>query len=49
MVQGLGLEKEGYSSVANRKVTVGLREIALGSPENSFYQHLVDQYHGGPG
>ncbi|MBF6062057.1 hypothetical protein IU500_19075 [Nocardia terpenica] len=40
----LGVDKDGYSTVVGRKVTIGLRPISLESPENSVYQHLVDQY-----
>jgi hypothetical protein len=44
VVEDLGIAEDGYSTAADRKVTVGLRAISLDSPENSFYQHLVDQY-----
>ncbi|WP_280315901.1 hypothetical protein [Nocardia abscessus] len=44
VAEDLGLDEDGYSTVVGRKVTVALRAISLGSPENSFYQHLVEQY-----
>lgn len=44
IVKDLGLSRDGYSTAANRKVSVGLRPISLEDPENSFYHHLVDQY-----
>ncbi|MEV0032952.1 hypothetical protein [Nocardia sp. NPDC050793] len=44
VVEDLGVDEHGYSTVAGRKVTLGLRSISLDSPDNSFYQHLVDQY-----
>lgn len=44
VVEDLGIDQSGYSKAAGRKVTLGLRAISLDAPENSFYQHLVDQY-----
>ncbi|MEU1955230.1 hypothetical protein [Nocardia rhamnosiphila] len=44
VVEDLGVDKDGYSSSAGKKVTLGLRPISLEDPESSFYQHLVDQY-----
>ncbi|MBF6193590.1 hypothetical protein [Nocardia implantans] len=44
VVADLGIDQDGYSKVVGRKVTIGLRAIPLEAPENSFYQHLVDQY-----
>ncbi|WP_446225573.1 hypothetical protein ACTWPB_11080 [Nocardia sp. IBHARD005] len=44
VVEDLGIAENGYSTAADRNVTVGLRAISLDSPENSFYQHLVDQH-----
>ncbi|BDU00730.1 hypothetical protein [Nocardia sputorum] len=48
VVADLGIDEDGYSTVVGRTVTVGLRAISLESPENSFYQHLVDQYRDQP-
>ncbi|MFD4456993.1 hypothetical protein [Nocardia sp. NPDC058480] len=44
VVEDLGIAAGGYSTAADRNVTVGLRAISMDSPENGFYQHLVDQY-----
>ncbi|MEU6186418.1 hypothetical protein [Nocardia sp. NPDC047038] len=44
VAEDLGIDQDGYSTVVGRKVTLGLRAISLESPENAFYQHLVDQY-----
>lgn len=44
VVADLGIDEDGYSTVVGRKVTVSLRAISLEAPQNSFYQHLVDQY-----
>jgi hypothetical protein len=43
IVEDLGVDKDGYSVATGCRVTIGLRPISLQSPENSFYQHLVDQ------
>ncbi|MBF6224974.1 hypothetical protein IU470_07605 [Nocardia abscessus] len=48
VVADLGIDVDGYSSVVGRKVTLGLRTISLESPENRFFQHLVDQYRDRP-
>ncbi|MEV0293271.1 hypothetical protein [Nocardia sp. NPDC050710] len=44
VAEDLGIDEDGYSTAVDRKITLGLRAISLESPENSFYQHLVDQY-----
>ncbi|WP_040870660.1 hypothetical protein [Nocardia exalbida] len=48
VAEDLGLDQDGYSTVVGRKVTLGLRAISLESPENRFYQHLVDQHQDQP-
>ncbi|WP_195091249.1 hypothetical protein [Nocardia beijingensis] len=48
VVADLGIDEDGHSRVVGRNGTVGLRAISLESPENSFYQHLVDQYRDQP-
>ncbi|MBF6472766.1 MULTISPECIES: hypothetical protein [Nocardia] len=48
VAEDLGLDEDGYSTVVGRKVNLGLRAISLESPENAFYQHLVDQYRDQP-
>ncbi|WP_280308907.1 hypothetical protein [Nocardia abscessus] len=48
VAEDLGLDEDGYSTVVGRKVNLGLRAISLESPENAFYQHLVDQHRDHP-
>ncbi|MEU5757643.1 hypothetical protein [Nocardia sp. NPDC047648] len=48
IVEDLGIDEDGTSTVVGRKVTIGLRAISSESPENSFYQHLVNQYRDQP-
>ncbi|MFC9435434.1 hypothetical protein [Nocardia sp. NPDC057030] len=44
IVADLGIDEDGRSAAAGRKVTVGLRDISARSEPNSVHQSLIAQY-----
>ncbi|MEU6565126.1 hypothetical protein [Nocardia nova] len=44
VVEDLGLNRDGFSSVVDRKVVVGLHPISLEDPENEFYRQFVGHH-----